>query len=331
MRFKKLRSTDIVKIIGAYQGCSGDADKKLSEEFNVSERTIRNWAYSLGLTRKAKEDNSNTTIEKVQENNHHAKVLVFDIETAPLAGYLWSIWKFSLGFNMDMLESDWFMLTWSAKWLFDEKVMADKLTPKEALEQNDKRIVTSLWALIEEADIIIAHNAVKFDEKKMNTRFLLHGLPKPMPYRVIDTLQHAKKRLAVTSNRLDYLGKFFGLGGKIDTGGWELWDRCVKGDGEALEKMELYNIRDIKLLEDVYLKMRPYIQPHPNMGLFITEDEEACPTCGETEDLERGGLYTTSVNTYEAIRCKRCGSIGRVRKGNFSIKNNSNLIAPVAR
>ena len=38
-----------------------------------------------------------------------------------------------------MLESDWFTITWSAKWLFEEEVFTGKLTPEEAKEQDDSQ------------------------------------------------------------------------------------------------------------------------------------------------------------------------------------------------
>ena len=183
-----------------------------------------------------------------------AKILIFDVETAPLRSYTWGLWKQNVQPNQ--IISDWFMLTWAAKWLFDNDVYSDRLTPKEAINQNDKRISQSIWNLINEADIIIAHNAVKFDVKKLNTRFLINGLNPPMPYQVIDTLQHLRKRFNISSNRLDYVNKVLGIGRKMETGGFELWDGCLKGNPDSLKKMEKYNIKDVKILEEKYLRIR---------------------------------------------------------------------------
>lgn len=258
--------------------------------------------------------------EDFKEHNHNMKILVFDIETAPLKSYIWGIWNQNLGHSLNMLESDWFMLTWSAKWLFDDKVMSDKLTPKEVSNEDDKRISKSLWTLLEEADVVIAHNALKFDIKRINTRFLKNGLKPPMPYQVIDTLIHARRRFNITSNKLDYIGKFLGLGEKLSTGGFDLWKRCMEGDSEALTEMETYNIQDVRLLEDVYLALLPFIKPHPNVGLFVAEDVHSCPSCGST-DLKWEGVYTTYANQYDACRCGNCGSIGRSRTAKPKGKN----------
>lgn len=238
-----------------------------------------------------------------------AKILVFDIETAPLKSYTWRLWKSNL---LGMQQSEWFMLTWAAKWLFDDKVMADKLTPKEVAKEDDSRISKTIWKLFDEADIVIAHNAKRFDNKRLNTCFLRNGLGQPMPYQTIDTLIHAKKHLAFSSNKLDEIAKQFGIGEKIKTS-FELWERCMEGDKEALAEMERYNIQDVKLLEDVYLILRPFIKPHPNMGLHISENVHSCPSCGST-DIEWGGTYATYANLFDAFRCKDCGSTGRSRK-----------------
>ena len=241
-----------------------------------------------------------------------AKVLLFDVETAPLRSYTWGLWKQNI--QPDQIISDWFMLTWSAKWLFEDKVYSDGLTSREAIAQDDKRISQTIWKMINEADIIIAHNANRFDVKKLNTRFLINGLMPPMPYQVIDTLDHLRKRFSISSNRLDYVNKILGLGRKIATGGFKLWDGCVKGDKTCLKHMEEYNRSDVMILEDTYLYIRPWIKPHPNMGLFIEEDIKVCPSCSSSDLIYGGTTYNTAACIYEAFRCGNCSSVGRNKK-----------------
>ena len=236
------------------------------------------------------------------------KILVFDIETSPLKAYVWGKWKQDI--QDSHIIDDWFMISWSAKWLFDSEIMSDVLTPKEALKKNDKRITKSVWKLLNEADIVIAHNGLRFDIKRVNSRFLEYDLKLPAPYETIDTLLHARRKFAMTSNRLDYLAKKLGFEGKIKTE-FGLWIGCLNGDQESLTKMNTYCDQDILTLEDVYLKMRPYIQPHPNIAITIADGITRCPTCGGT-DLKSEGSYNTTVNSYEALRCS-CGALSRSR------------------
>ena len=302
----------------------------------TSLRTAERIAKKMGLTRKY--DNSKravniTVIDPIvvrAEKKSPAKVLLYDIETSPLKSYVWGLWEQNIGHNMAMLQNDWFILTWSAKWLFEDEVFSDRLTPEEVFAEDDKRIVQSLWEMIEEADVVIAHNGKKFDNKRINTRFLKHGIKQPMPYQTIDTLLTARANFNISSNKLDYIGQFLGVGRKVETQGFELWKRCMQGEEQALKDMETYNIGDVTLLEDVYLKLRPYVKPHPNMGLFISEDVECCPSCG-SEDLERGGTYATTVSIYEAMRCNNCGSVGRSRKSIIPVGSNKNLTVPSGR
>ena len=257
---------------------------------------------------------------------HNAKILLFDLETAPLQTYMWSKWQ--KGVNDDAIISDWFILTWSGKWLFEDKIISHRCTAEEAKEQNDKRIVQELWQAFDEADIIIAHNLKKFDEKKSNTRFLFYQLPPPSPYLTIDTLLHARKRFAITSNRLDYIAKWIGIEGKMETPKG-LWWQAMKGDNDALEQMRLYCDQDVKVLEDVYLYLRPYIKPHPNLGLFIEEDRQCCPSCGHDELEMLNKDYVTFVNSYTAHRCKSCGSVSRARVTNTPIKSKRQLTTSI--
>lgn len=316
---KKIKHSDYKALNLIYtqnESCKGNITKtakKFCAENNIE--------YSDSMRRKASKvlDKGGKVEVEITKPAHSMKTLILDIETAPLKSYVWGIWNVNLGHSLNMLESDWFILTWSAKWLFNPTVMSDKLTPEEVLKEDDKRISKSLWALLEEADVVIAHNGLKFDIKRINTRFLKNGLTPPMPYMVIDTLIHARRRFNITSNKLDYIGKFLGLGEKLSTGGFDLWKRCMNGDAEALTEMEIYNIQDVKLLEDVYLTLLPYIKPHPNVSLFVAEDVHACPSCGST-NLKWEGQYATYANTYDAFRCE-CGSIGRSRTARPKGKN----------
>ena len=50
-----------------------------------------------------------------------AKILFLDIETAPLKGHLWSLWQNGIGLNQ--MVSDWYMLSFVAKWADQDEVI----------------------------------------------------------------------------------------------------------------------------------------------------------------------------------------------------------------
>lgn len=260
-----------------------------------------------------------------EEVNTSARVLVLDIETAPIRAYVWGIWQQNVALNQ--IQSDWFCLTWAAKWLFEDKVYSAKLTPKEVIKQDDKRIIQGIWELVNQADIVIAHNGEKFDIPKLNTRFILNGLQPPLPYQQIDTLKHIRRQFGFTSNKLDYVNKLLNLERKTDTGGFELWERCMKGEQDALDLMEQYNVNDVRILEETYLHIRAWIKPHPNMGLFILDETQSrCPSCGSDDMAEMGKHYHTSANIYVAQRCGNCGATARKRLADITIKQRRHLL-----
>jgi hypothetical protein len=263
-----------------------------------------------------------------EEVDTGAKVLILDIETAPIRAFVWGIWQQNVGISQ--IQSDWYCITWAAKWLFDKKVYSGAVTSEEAVRQDDKRMITGLWALLNEADIVIAHNADKFDIPKVNTRFLLHGLTPPLPYQVVDTLKHIRRQFGFTSNKLDYVNKLLNLPRKQETS-FELWEGCYKGEAKSIKKMLDYNVQDVRILEDTYLRIRPWIKPHPNMGLFILDTKQnRCPSCGSNK-LEVDGHYHTHANVFEAFRCTNCGGIGRMRLSSLDISKRRYLTLSTAK
>lgn len=236
------------------------------------------------------------------------KILIFDIETAPIKAFTW--WIFDQNIWLNQIIDDWFMLTWSAKWLWEKEVIHERLTGKEALKKDDKRITKGLWRLINEADIIIAHNWDRFDVKKMNTRFLKYWLPHPKPYKTIDTLKVLRKNFALTSNKLDYACEFLWLPKKIDTGGFDLWTKCYNWDDVALELMDTYCQNDVLILETVYLRVRPYIKNHPNIWIY-TNDKLMCHNCGSKDIVEIWYEYSNKYK-YSVCRCNECWALNKM-------------------
>ena len=253
-------------------------------------------------------------IVRILKKNEHSKIkhlpkiLIFDIETAPLRAYVWSRWQQNV--YLDQTISEWFMLTWSAKWLGSTETLSNRLVGSEVKAEDDYRIVKDLWRLINEADIIIAHHGDKFDVPKMNSRFIINGLNPPSSYITIDTRKVAARQFGFSSNKLDALAGYFGFDCKLDTD-FKLWSKCMDGDEDSLKYMEKYNKYDVELLEDVYLKLRPWIKPHPNVSLYSNYNEPQCATCGSL-NVKDEGFYYTSTGKYPTYRCD-CGAISRGR------------------
>lgn len=238
-------------------------------------------------------------------NTKTPRILLYDIETAPNLGYVWG------KYEQDVLSytREWYMMSFAYKWLGEKKTHIVSLPQFKTYKkdtENDIELVKELWKLFDEADIIIAHNGNSFDQKKSNARFIYHRLPPPTPYQQIDTKLVAKRYFNFNSNKLDDLGKFFGLGEKLQTGGFELWKGCMRGDLKSWKTMCDYNKQDVILLEKVYLTMLPWMNNHPNIAL-IQGNKCACPNCGSW-NVQRRGFGVTRTGTYQRWQCRDCSS-----------------------
>ena len=244
------------------------------------------------------------------------KVLLFDTETQTAHFRVWGPFLQKMGMHQMVEGKDWHFISWAAKWLFEPEVMSDVLTPAEAKRRDDKRICKSLWKLINEADIIIAHNLERFDIRCCNARWIANKMLPPSPFRCIDTLKHAQKIGRFTYHKLDFLGQRYCGSGKLPTD-FSLWVACEHGDQDALDKMVHYNRHDVEILEDVYMLIRPYIKGHPNVGVYDNTEVPLCPTCGGERITDIKKDYYTNVSRFSMFKCE-CGAYGRRRKNKFT-------------
>lgn len=257
----------------------------------------------------------------------NARILVYDIETTPMEVFVWGLARNDY-ISPTFIIKDWNVLSWSAKWLCHSSTMSMIQTPQEARARDDKRVLEGIWKLIDQADIIIAHNGDRFDIKKLNTRFILNSMPPPASYQSIDTLKVAKRSFAFSSNKLDYLGELLANRNKLETN-FKLWKECLEGKPKALKRMKEYNIEDVLLLEEVYVELRPWIKSHPNIGIYIDSNNSVCPTCGSDKIEENGSYYTTTVNQYASYTCKECGGSCRGIQGNLNLYERKQLMRPL--
>ena len=259
------------------------------------------------------------------------KILTLDIENSPVRGYVWSLWRQNVALNQ--IERDWYMLTWAAKWMHEDEVQGDSIFHYKAEykehPESDYYILLSLRDLLDEADIVVGWNSKAFDIPKINARMIDWGIPMYSPFQQIDAMQIAKKQFRFTSNKLEYVSRKLGCGGKMETGGFELWSDCMNGKPEAWKKMLDYNMTDVIRTEDTYLKLRPWSKSHPNHSLYtadgLANSELMCNKCG-SEALIRYGYAYTNLGKFQEYHCKGCGCYPRGRK---NLKNLENVLTNV--
>lgn len=240
------------------------------------------------------------------------KILLLDIETAPILGNVWSLWKQNVGLNQ--IKNDWYILSFCAKWLGENKIIYHDQSKVRDVE-DDQLLLVKLHALLDEADYVVAHNGKNFDVKKINARLITKGFMPYSPITVIDTLLEVRKVANFTSNKLEWLTGVLCQEKKLKHGkfpGFELWKECLRGNPKAWREMRLYNIQDVVSLEELYLKLRPWMEGHPNVATQLHPDTPTCPKCGSDHLNAKGYRYTVACQ-YVRYQCQACGGWSRGR------------------
>lgn len=238
-----------------------------------------------------------------------AKVLFYDLEVSPRIGYYYGTYDVTP--IKEIRPPILLSIAW--KWLGEKKTNCLTLYDRATVDPyNDRLLVNELWNLLDEANIVVAHNGKRFDDKMSNYFFIKHDMDPPSPYKEFDTLQTAKKYFKFDCNKLDYLGKMLTGQGKTEVTYGDVWEDLLEGNKKEKKKasdlMKDYNIRDVEVLEKIYLKMLPWATNHPNMALYAGQ-EHICPRCGNDSEFEvksyrRTGMQVNAIQ----YRCKKCGA-----------------------
>jgi DNA polymerase elongation subunit (family B) len=238
------------------------------------------------------------------------RILVLDIETRPIEAYVWGLKDQNIALNQ--IKEDWGIIAWAAKWFrapAATTIYKDQRNAKDV--RKDKSLITPLWSLLDDADLVITQNGRNFDSKKLNARFILNGMKPPSPYRHLDTYQIVKRVAAFTSNKLEYLTdklctKYKKLRHKKFPG-FSLWTSCLAGNKAAWDEMRRYNIHDVLATEELYTKIQAW-DGSTDFTPYYSGDEalsHKC-NCGSTE-LRAEGYSFTATGKFQRYQCKVCG------------------------
>ncbi len=243
------------------------------------------------------------------------KRLILDIETAPNTVYSWGLFNQNIAINQ--IKEPGYILCFGAKWYGDEEYYFSSLN-----EASQEDMLVGIYGLLEEADVLIHYNGMRFDIPTLNREFLAMGWPMPAPSQNIDLLTTVRRQFRFVSNKLAYVGHALGVGEKPASFNMDMWRACMAGDPDAWAKMEEYNLNDVDLTERVYDALLPWIKNHPNYGLYHGTADMVCPHCG-SEHLQRRGEIRTKVLVYQRWQCQDCGAWSQARKRDKDLPSNT--------
>jgi DNA polymerase elongation subunit (family B) len=227
------------------------------------------------------------------------KVLFYDIEVSFGIFTVWNPgWKINVSYD-NMIEKPKIICI-SYKWNDSDEVH----TVRWDSNQNDKLLVENFVPVLNEADVIVAHNGDKFDLPWIKTRALYHNISMLPKYPSVDTLKISRYKFRQPSNRLDDIADYFGLGRKIKVG-YDLWkDVVLKKSKEALNQMIEYCEQDVIVLEKVYNKLTKFELPTLHNGVLQETSKLCSPYSGGT-NIELVKTTSTKAGTIKHMMiCK---------------------------
>ena len=258
----------------------------IDKELDIIRRTVSEWRSTWG--RQAKEI--------------PIKRLFFDIETSyyELKIKAWQLKNFQKYFDPNDIEKEKKIICISYKWQYEDVV--------HTLDwrNGEKQMLKEFVKIIGDADEIVAHNGDKFDIRFIRTRCLANGVLMFPNYRTLDTLKKSRGSFLFASNKLDYLGKFTGIGGKEEHRGMQMWEDVVNGNEEALNEMIKYCERDVAMLEDYYFIISPFINHNNNFSVLTGGEKWDCPECASA-NVKMYRTYSTPMGIIRReMKCNDC-------------------------
>jgi DNA-directed RNA polymerase subunit RPC12/RpoP len=150
---------------------------------------------------------------------------------------------------------------------------------------------------------------VRFDNKHLKSEWLVAGMAPPKPWKDVDLFAVNRSTFGFESKSLQHLCHRLGLDTKSGHYDPFMAEQCMNGDEPSQRTMRRYNVGDVKITEQAYLRMvsRGWLPNHPIMGGPVNDGELACNQCG-SQDVERNGWYLAVVQERAAYRCRSCGA-----------------------
>ena len=223
------------------------------------------------------------------------KILMLDIEWKPALAYVWKMWDENI--SPDQLVDEGGLLCFCANWDGHKEFMFFSEWKDGSLG-----MAQAALELLNEADAVVTYNGDRYDIPKLRGTIVLAGLKPPGPITSIDLIKVVKK-FGFVMNRLAYIGPLLEVGGKMKHEGFRLWRLVMEGDEKARLRMKKYNIQDVKLLVELYHRVKPFIENHPHLG----EAKGGCGNCG-SDHLQMRGWRRSKFFKTRRLQCQECGS-----------------------
>jgi DNA polymerase III epsilon subunit-like protein len=288
----------------------------MSKEKKQPTRLTPSQAEFLGFVAKPREKSDNTRpryrctkkqlkkLRRYKQLDANGKVMVYDIETSLVKGYLWGTGKQYV--RHDQLaegpEGETRIISISWKYVGEDEVHA--LTWDDGC---DKEMMQEFMAYYNRCDMVIGQNNNSFDNKIVKARAAKHRLFINRFVKSFDIYRKAKSVFKLQSYSMKYMATYFGLTPKLEHEGKRMWLKIQYGNdaekAEYLAKMVEYNIGDIVTTEELYMTLRPYLGTITHRGIESGKPRWSCPISGSTNIELYNTIYTEAGTVQRILFC----------------------------
>jgi DNA polymerase elongation subunit (family B) len=225
------------------------------------------------------------------------RILCIDVETRPMESRHWGLWGQNI--SISQIQRPDGLLCFAGQFVGERKVHY-----ASQWGDGERGMIRAAHRLFDEADVVMGWNSDKFDIPWLQRCFIEQKLHEPAPFKKLDLMKRVKAKARLPSYKLDFVAQWLGVGRKLRTGGYDLWDDVLAGCAKAQGKMGRYNIQDTRLTVAVYeeLRARGWVSPPVNASIM---EGHVCPHC-EGERLQARGYEYRNTRRYKRWQCRDC-------------------------
>lgn len=193
------------------------------------------------------------------------------------------------------------------KWLGGERVHIHSLFDDGKDHLDDHTLVKKFAQVFDKADIHVTWYGDRFDLPFVRSKLIKYGEPPLPPKPHLDLWKTARYRFKLHSNRLAVWQEYLECKQSKTPIRYDDWLKAAVGDKRALAAVKEHNRRDVLVLEEVFNKIRPWLEKEPARGLFYKQSIDlSCPSCGST-NIKRRGFQVAITRKYQRFQCFDCG------------------------
>ena len=168
--------------------------------------------------------------------------------------------------EMSNLNADYGMILCAVVQEYNEQVIVeptiircDEMASFEKYPWSDTQLAKAIKKELEQYDIIVGWNSVRFDIPFLNARLMQAEATPVKRIKHIDLLYQARFKFKLSSNSLENVQEFFNLRHRKTRIQGRNWTKAMRGDKAAMDYIVNHCILDVQVLEEVYEKMKSLV------------------------------------------------------------------------